>query len=670
VAEVLRDSLGIPHVRATDVLDLGRGQGFATARDRVWQLEYQRRRATGTTAEVLGAPQLAWDTWARRTRIVDTAQRALAGLGEETRAFVEAYVDGLNAGLHADVPELEQLGIEPQPWEPWTPLAVFHAQHLLFANVPAKLWHQSARAVLGADEALLSHDPAYVSGSNAWAVGGARTASGRPLIAGDPHRVFESPGVYAQVRLATDVLDVFGFTFPGVPGVQHFAHAGGVAWAITNAVADYQDVYEESLDDVVDGHEETIAVRGADPVTVELLATERGPLFEVDRQQGRGLSLRDAPTVLGDLGFEALLPLLRARTVDDVDRALDAWVAPVNNVVIADRTGAVRFRNAGRVPVRAGRNRLGIVPGRGGDAWSGWVELPRHDLPADGQVVTANERRGSESELLGNEFAPPHRAARIHALLRGREELTVDDFAEIQGDSFTITALPLCALVRELAPEPTGAAVRDAILEWDGVMAAESRGAAAFAAWRSALTTRLCAEPALAPLQDASGHGPLFAPYLSLEASVGRALERLAATRTPYGIDVRRLATLALEDAAGHPDAWGETHVFSPTHGFDLADPDLEPPAVPATPVSGDVDAVRCTGWLPGLTDEAFRGSVARYAWDLADPATSRWVVPMGASGDPRSPHHLDQHEPWAQARLLRVELDWERLTPAGETSG
>jgi penicillin amidase len=674
VARIYRDAYGIPHVRAGDVLDLARGQGHVTAHDRAWQLEYQRRRATGTAAEVLGAPQLAWDTWARSTRVVDTAQRALAGLGQETRAFVQAFVEGLNAGLHADAPELERLGIEPQPWEPWTPLAIFHAQHLLFAHVPAKLWHHRARAVLGADEALLSRDPAYVSGSNAWAVGGARTASGRPLIAGDPHRVFESPGVYAQVRLACDdpdgAFDVFGFTFPGVPGVQHFAHAGAVAWAITNAVADYQDVYEESLDDVVDGHEETIAVRGADPVTVEVLATECGPLFEVDRERGRGLSLRDAPTVLGDLGFEALLPLLRARSVDDVDQALDSWVAPVNNVVIADRTGTVRFRNAGRVPVRDAGNRLGIVPGRGGDTWSGWVRLPRHDVPADGQVVTANERRGSESDLLGNEFAPPHRAARIHALLRGRDDLTVADFAEIHGDSFVIPALRLCALVRELTPDETGQRVRDAILGWDGVMAAGSRGAAAFAAWRSALTTRLCAEPALAQLQDASAHGPLFAPYLSLEAGVGFALESLVVARTPFGIDLRRLATLALEDAAGHPDEWGDTHVFSPTHGFDLADADLEPPEVPATPVSGDIDAVRCTGWVPGLSDAAYRGSVARYAWDLADPAASGWVVPMGASGDPRSPHHLDQHEAWVQARLVEVELDWDGLTPEGETSG
>ncbi len=668
MARIYRDAYGVPHIRATDVLDLARGQGWAAARDRSWQLEYQRRRATGTAAEVLGAPQLPWDTWARQTRIIETARRAFDGLGEETRAFVSAYVEGVNAGLHPDAPELTRLAIEPAPWEPWTPLAVFHAQHLLFASMPGKLWHHRAREVLGADEALLSRDPAYSSGSNAWAVGGARTASGRPLIGGDPHRLFESPGVYTQVRLATDdpsgEVDVFGFTFPGVPGVQHFAHAGEVAWAITNAVADYQDIFEESLDDVVEGREETISVRGADPVTVEVLATDRGLLFKVDRDRGRGLAVRDAPTVLGDLGFGALLPLLRARTVDDVDRALEAWVAPVNNVVIADRSGAVRFRNAGRVPVRAEANRRGIVPGRGADTWSGWVALPRHDVPPDGQVVTANERRGTESGLLGNEFAPPHRAARIHALLRGRDDLTVEDFERVLGDSFAIAALSLCAMVRELVPGPAGEPVRAAILEWDGVMSAGSRGAAAFAAWRSALAVRLCAEPVLAELRDDSLYGPLFAQYLSVEASVGWALEPLANAGTPFGIDVRRLAALALDDAAGHPDAWGDTHVLAPTHAFDVADADLAPPVLPTTPVSGDIDTVRATGWLPGLTDEAYRGSVARYVWDLDDRTRSGWVVPMGASGDDRSPHHLDQLEAWADARLLPVELEWERLTP------
>ena len=172
-------------------------------------------------------------------------------------------------------------------------------------------------------------------------------------------------------------------------------------------------------------------------------------------------------------------------------------------------------------------------------------------------------------------------------------------------------------------------------------MEADSAGAAAFAAWRTALTRRLVDEPALAGLLDSSVHGPVFAVYLDLTASVGLALETILAASAaghPWGIDVRRLATLALDDAAGHPATWGATHVLGPTHAFDLGDEDLVAPEVPAVAVSGDIDCVRCTGSLPAITDECYRGSVARYVWDLSGVGTSGWVVPMGASGDPRSP--------------------------------
>jgi penicillin amidase len=675
MARIYRDAYGVPHVRATSVLDLARGQGFVMAQDRAWQLEHLRRRATGTTAEVLGPRLLDWDVLVRRTRIADTAQRAFARLGAESQDFVAAYVEGVNAGLHADAPELSELGIEPMTWESWTPLAVFQAQHLLFAALPDKLWQHRARSVLGDQARFLARDGALTAGSNAWAVGGLRTASGLPLIGGDPHRVIESPGVYAQVRLACedphDSLDVVGLTFPGIPGVQHFAHAGQVAWAITNACADYQDVFEESLDDVVDQHEEVVGVRGAEPVTVEVAATDRGPLFEIDRARGCGLSLRDAATVLGDLGFEALLPLLRARTVDDVDAALDAWVVPGNNVVMADRQGVVRFRNAGRVPVHPDAQRRGITANPDPDGgWAGWVDLPRHDIPPDGQVVTANESRGTESRLIGNTFAPQHRAQRLHALLRGRADLTPADFEAFHNDTVNTAAFGPLRLIRSLEPGPGGGEVQALLAEWDGRMDAGSAGAAAFAAWRTALTRRLVAEPAFVGLLDSGVHGPVLAPYLDITAWIGLALETILAASAagePFGIDVRRLATAALDDAAGHPTTWGATHVLGPLHGFDLGDDDLVPPEVPAVPVSGDIDCVRCTGSLPAITDVCYRGSVARYVWDLSGVGTSGWVVPMGAAGDPRSPHHTDQLDAWAEGRLLPIVTDWDELTEVSE---
>ncbi|WP_193608320.1 penicillin acylase family protein [Nocardioides lijunqiniae] len=650
MSRTYRDAVGIPHVRADSVLDLARGQGEVTAHDRSWQLEWLRRRATGTTAEVLGATALGWDRFARRTLVAHTARRAHAALGEETRDFVAAYVAGVNAGLRADVHELEVLGVEPQPWEEWTPLAVFLAQHLLFANLGGKLWAQRSRDVLGADAALLSHEGPRPSGSNAWAVGGARAAGGLPLIGGDPHRVIEAPGVYQQVRLACedpdDRFDVVGLAFPGVPGVPHFAHAGEVAWAITNACGDYQDVYAEPTPyDAVEQWVETVAVRDGDPVDVEVVVTPRGAVFE------DGLSLRTASNVLGDLGFEAILPLLRARSVDDVDRALDHWVEPVNNVVVADRSGAVRYRLAGRVPLRPEAHRHGVVPAEAATGWDGWLtEAHRVDVAPEGQVVTANERRGPESDAVGAVFAPPHRADRIHALLTGRDGLTAEDFAAIHDDALLATVPALRALVP------------GAFDDFDGVMAAGSQRAGAFAAWRSALVRRIAAEPVIAPLHEPR-HDPLLAPWLDVTARIALALPTLAAHGTPFGIDLGRLAREALAETAGTSATWGETHVATPVHAFDVYGDGLVAPAVPHLPVSGDSDCVRCTGSLPGLTDDAYRGSVARYVWDLADRRASAWVVPLGASGDPADPHHHDQLALWAEGRLVPVVTDWSLLT-------
>ena len=620
-----------------------------TARDRAWQLEWLRRRATGTTAELFGEPGLPWDEFARRIFLADTGRRALDALSEESRGFVTAYVDGLNDGLAgATAPELTDLGIDAEPWPAWMPLAAFHAQQVLFANLGGVLWERLARSVLGAEARLLTHEGLALSGSNAWAVGGARTASGLPLVAGDPHRVIEQPGIYQQVRLECDDpddrFDVVGFTFVGVPGVQHFAHAGPVAWAITNGMADYQDVHDEAVppSEVLERRVETIAVRDAEPVAVEIVRTRRGVVFE------DGLSLRDPATEQGDLGFESLLPLLRARTVDDVDRALDHWVVPVNNVVVADTSGAVRYRLAGLVPTRDADG-----------AWGGWLDADttgRHDVAADGQVVTANERRGPESDLVGAEFAPPYRADRIGELLAGRTGLTAADMAAVHGDPLLGTVPALTSLVP------------GAFDDFDGRMDAGSPAAGRFAAWRSALVRLVVAQPVFAGIREPAPehrHSPVFAPWLGLTFTVAQSLPTLIAAGTPFGIDLAALAREALAevDAAGASLSWGDTHVAAPVHAFDLMGRPA-PSDLPAPPLSGDADCVCATASYPATTDACSRGPVARYVWDLADREAGGWVVPTGASGDPAHPHHHDQLAAWAAAALVPIVTDWDRLTP------
>ncbi len=707
-----RDRWGIPRHTAGDLLALAHEQGRVVARDRTWQLEWGRRRATGTTAELVGVAGVPWDGLALRVDLPGLGRRALASLDRESAAFVGAFVEGVNLGLaSAECPELAHLGVDPGRWDPWVPPALFAAHHLLFATYPTKLWRDHLRSVLPADLVPLFHDEGRwvgdrwidtlnTAGSNAWVVGGDRTASGWPLIGGDPHRTFESPNGYQQVRLICedpeDGFDVVGFTFPGIPGVQHFAHAGEVAWGITNAMADYQDLLREDLRRTESGEVEAlgpdgwepvtrtrhrIGVRDAGPVEVEALRTVRGPVIHGGPDDAVALSLRTPSLVLGDVGFSALLPLLRARRVGDVTAALSGWVEPVNNLVAADVDGAVVQQVVGRVPLRSETARW--VPVRADStehAWRGWVEdLPGRVVAPDGHVVTANQRLDPDFDRIGVEFAPPGRADRIEALLGERRDLTPADFAAIHRDDLAGQPVALLAALRDLAPEVVDglsapvAELRERLLAWDQRFAVDSREAAAYVEVRTAFVRRLAATPALARLapSDRSGgspFGPLYAGwfdpvtqlYLSLE-NVTSPSGRAALAAHDVDVDVLLAAALAdwsglsadwsqlSGDWSGFP-SWGEQHRFEPSHvlGGEFA--------LPVTPeVAGDNDCVRCTGSVPGST-VAFRGSVARYVWDLAGRSTSGWVVPLGASGRPGDPHHHDQLDAWVQGRLVPLE--------------
>ncbi|MEU6639584.1 MULTISPECIES: penicillin acylase family protein [Streptomyces] len=682
-AETYRDAWGIPHLRAATAGELARAQGRVTARDRAWQLEVERHRAQGTSASFLGPGALSWDRLARRARLADTARRCFAALEDkdpETAAWVREYTDGVNEGLAAcDAPEFARTGLAPGRWEPWTPLAVWLATHILFAGFPAKLWREHITAHLGPDAvALFATDGPGTAGSNGWLVSGERTVTGHAIVAGDPHRFIEEPGVYQQIHLSCPEFDVVGLAVPGVPGIAHFGHTGTVAWAITNAMADYQDLYRERLRRTGAGvealgpdgtwhraarHTETIHVAGEDSVEVEVIETDRGPVIAggpegLDDGTPAALSLRYPPRVTADLGFGALLPLLRARRVADVDRALDAWAEPVNVVQAADTEGGLLHRVAGRVPVRATANRLRPVPAwEPGHAWTGWHTPPRAGL-TDGVAVMANQR--GPATPLGVEFAPPHRADRIAALLAGKERWSAADMPALHTDTHLASAGPLLDLVTALdGLGPGAAALRDRLLAWDRHMDADSADAATYAAVRGAVVRRLAAHPALAPAAVPPAYPEVLQPWLALVPRIAYALEHLLRAEDPYGIDRAEAVRAALEEVAAEPPAgtWGDTHRLAPWRAL----PDTS--GSPEPGLSGDHDCVLCTSAVPGLTDRAARGPAARYVWDLADRRRSGWVVPHGASGVPGSPHHRDQQPLWLGGELAPVVTDFDRLT-------
>ncbi|MFE7889699.1 penicillin acylase family protein [Streptomyces sp. NPDC057412] len=688
--EIFRDAWGIPHLRADGVDELARVQGRVTALDRAWQLEVERHRARGTSASFLGAGSLSGDVLVRRARLDDTARRCFAALERqdpETARWVRAYVDGVNEGLAEGarrVPEFERTGLAPGRWEPWTPFGIWLSVHLLFAGFPAKLWREQARRHLGPGAVgLFATDGPGTSGSNGWLVSGERTVTGRAIIAGDPHRFIEEPGVYQQIQLSCPEFDVVGLAVPGVPGIAHFGHTGSVAWAITNAMADYQDLYRERLRRTGAGvealdpdgvwrraprHTETVEVAGEDPVEVEVIETARGPVIvggpeglpdgtaEGDREDPPlALALRHPPRVTDDLGFGALLPLLRARRVADVDRALDAWTEPVNVVQAADTEGGLLHRVAGKVPVRSTANRLHPVPAwEPGHEWRGWHETPRGGL-TDGVAVMANQR--GLATPLGVEFAAPHRADRITALLAEKEHWSAADMPAIHTDTHLASAAPLLDLLAGLGPlGPAAERVRRTLLAWDRRMDADSADAALYARVRGAVVRRLAAHPAFAAPAVPPAYPDVLLPWLALLPRVAFALEHLLRAGDLYGVDRAELVRAAVEEVAedttATPPTWGDTHRLAPWRA--LPDPASREPGL-----SGDHDCVLCTSSVPGLTDLSARGPAARYVWDLADREESRWVVPLGASGVPGSPHHRDQLPLWLRGELVPIRTDF-----------
>ena len=627
---VERDAHGIPLCWGETLEDLAFAQGRSAAVDRAWQIEVERRRSEATSAALLGTSD--WDDFATRADLPGIARAAVADLDDDTRSWLHAYVAGVNDGLDeggSRAPEFAATGTQPQLWEPWSPAGVFLVQHVLMGNFGHLLWRRHVRAQLGDDALdLLSHEGVPLGGSNAWALTGSRTATGAPMIAADPHRVLEAPGIYQQVRLTAPQLDVTGLAFAGVPGVPHFGHTGSVAWAVTHAMADYQQIAPD-----------------ADPVVPHPISPA-------------GLD--------GDIGLAAMRRLLLARTVDDVDAALDGWVEPVNAVVIAGADGRVRERVAGRLVTtpedahlpREIRTQVDPPPEdahfpremRTQVGHMGTVAAPpaRRDL-ADGEVVVhANDRRPSVADL-GEEFAAPHRAQRIAELLGEGTTWDTAGLAAIQVDTQLGSWPTFQTLLGGVAATGPAEELRLRLLAWDGRMDAGSHDAAIFASWRTELVLAVAAHPRLAPIHEPAGLAALFAPWVDPVARVGAGIERIVHVGRDWGLPLDDLAVQALARVAQAPAddrTWGERHVAP----FVRAEHTVAPAS---GPLGGDGDCVLATAAAPGLGDLCWRGPAARLVWSLGGP--SGWAVPLGADGPATSPHAHDQHGLWRDGDLADV---------------
>jgi penicillin amidase len=728
--EVMRDRWGIPHIRAEgDGADAFRAQGFVHAQDRLFQMELNRRRALGRAAEWLGPAAAEGDILARRLGMEAACRRDYAALGGEARGMVDAYVAGVNAFLASGAPlpiEYELLGAVPEPWEGWHPIAVMRRLGLLMGSVWFKLWRAAALPLLGPERTrklryddggrdlllmppgveakrwtatLAELQPAIAAllgaedvdatggGSNNWAVAPARSATGRPVVAGDPHRLFEIPNMYAQGHLACRDFDAIGLTVPGVPGFPHFAQNGRVAWCVTHAFADIHDLYVERFDESarnvafrggwipVVRQVETIAIRGAASRDFEVVETHHGPVIAGDPATGTALALRSVQFAETDHSFDCLPHMLRAADVTSLFEATRGWGVIDHNLVAGDVTGRIGHLLRARLPRRSRANGWLPVPGwTGAHEWAGWI--PHDDMPCvmdppEGLIVTANNRVAADDgpDYLCTDCHPPYRAGRV--LARLREEAgarSVEGAAAVHADTLSPNALLILNRLAAL-PEPTdpsAAALRMRLLAWNGRMEPDSSAATAYVVMRRALTTVLAERSGLAAL---AGHPllsvpPGIAPLNQLWWTLPTLLREDDASLldgwTWQQTLAEALARAAREDTER---PWGEVHRPRFTHPLSPLFPDwaklLDPPALP---VGGDTDTVLATGFMAASGPSAAYGALARYAFDVGAPENSRWVVFHGASGHPGSPHYADQHAAWAATAMVPMLHDWADL--------
>jgi penicillin G amidase len=720
--DVRRDPWGIPHIRAKSTHDAFAALGFVHAQDRLWQMEALLRRGSGRYAEWVGKSALAGDTLARRVDTVGASRRDFAILGDEARAMLEAYALGVNAFIAERKWPLEYaiLEVEPQLWEPWHSIAVMRQIGFLMGSVWWKLWRAAALPIVGPDqvsklrfddggddlrcippgaegrrylaaladlkpgiEALLrAQQPLEVGGgSNNWALAPGRTAGGRPLLAGDPHRVLEMPNMYCQTHLTCDAFDVIGLTVPGVPGFPHYGHSDKVAWCVTHAFMDIHDLFVEILDTDKKNSRfgngwkptrlrtETIAVRGAPDVDIEVVETCHGPIIAEDATSGTALALRSVQFAVPDRSFDCMLPMLRAGNVEELYDATREWGLIDHNLVAGDTEGHIGNRVRAKVPKRPRANGWLPVPGWTGDhEWSGMIafeEMPHCIDPAGGAIVTANNRvTENDRHYFSTDSMPPHRARRIWQRLTS-SKLDANNMASIHRDVLSVVALEFRDRIGALKLTGAAAELQAGIANWNGELTAGSEAAVVYAAIRATLT-RLVAERS--GLAAAPGYQATIPPGVFGESQLWWSIPQLLRTNDVGLIGDAswdELMTEAVETvAANRPSGtWAELHTPILRHPLSALFPEHASSLDrPSAPVGGDNDTVFATGYVARLGLRTTYASLIRYVFDVGAWDNCRWIAFHGSSGHVGSPWYDNQNVTWAAGNMVPMLYDWQQI--------
>jgi penicillin G amidase len=718
--EIARDRWGVPTVRARSAADLWFGQGFCHAQDRLWQCEVNRRICSGRISEIAGRAGLPVDRLMRTLGLRRVALREEAELEDDLRGLLEAYCAGLNEAVRLAPAPPAEFQLLRLPFEPWRPADMLAGGKLLSFGLSTNWERELLRADLVrelGEEKAARIDPTYpkgnpvvlrpgqgfdgdglrlaeqigrvrhqiglaaaTGGSNNWAVSPVRSATEGPLIAGDPHLPSGMPGVWYQVGLELEGRSCRGASIPGIPGIS-FGQNDDVAWAITNVMADVEDLFVERIENEsyefrdewrpVEVVEELIAIRGHDrPERHEVRITHHGPIVNaaLGADDEQPLALRwaalDEPAI-----SHAHVGVLDPRTGAELVELLRNFTMPVSNFVWADRHGSIGYKMAGSIPIRKGDCPDLPKPGWTGEfEWDGWIpyeELPELVDPEEGFVVTANNRVVDDAypHHITSDWLDGYRARRIEQLIEEAEEHDLDSFQRMQTDLYSI---PGDEVVHRLARLEPGSQREIRAIErlksWDRTLGPRTVAGTIYQAFllrlgreftRAAIGDRDLAERYL----DRADNG--FIAYVTSpwrwhahllllweegdEELIGGSWDELV-------LEALRGALDDLEDRFG-PDPegwrWGRVHELRFPHALGAGHPVADWIFNRTLHPGGAQETVAQIGFNPNDPYHAIWAPSWRMVADPSAPDRSRWQSFTGQSGHAWSRHYDDLQPRW-----------------------
>jgi len=722
---VVRDAKGIPMITAASETDAYFALGYVHAQDRLFQMELMRRRGQGRLSELIGAAGLAPDRMMRTLGVYRRAEEDLKSVDTATAAAFEHYAAGVNAWLAEDHPlplEYNLLMFKPEPWKPADSLVWQKLMGLsLSGNWDDELTNAALIAKLGPEKAAAlspaarAEDPVTMASlaplfrdlpvnalhaamtavvqptlaSNVWAVAGGRTQSGAPIIANDPHLGFQAPSVWYFVGLKAPGLEIFGATVPGVP-VHLMGHNENIAWGITTTHSDTSDLFIEKLGadgrtyETPDGprefntRTETINVRFGEPVELIVRESHHGPIVSDVLRHPPGMKdLIPEPYVLAlsaalfapeDKSGEGVYHMNHAKDAAGFIEAIRLFHAPHQNMMFADRTGAMGYYAPGRVPVRKAGNGMVPVPGwDGSHDWTGWVpfeELPRVTDPAAEVIINANNKMVGDSyaHLLAAQWPDSFRAMRIADVLSTEKVVTVDATATLQLDIVSVMAremLPLLAS-KTTAASPRERELLERLKTWDGATDSGRLEPLMFAVWIERVKSKLLADDLGDMMRSFGGVRPeLIRTILTTDQAWCDDLATAGGETCEAQVSNAWTQTVEWLAAQGSPIEalrWGDYHQATLGHLLFENFPVIRELGMLRLPTSGDGFTVNRGSFSASTSARPFRhfhGASLRAIYDLNDLAKSRFALAGGQSGHLLSENYGSLLEPWGKGEYF-----------------